>query len=399
MNVLWLVSWYPNKTSPFNGDFIQRHARAVSARCPVTVIHVVKDQQGLASRETETVVSPDGALTEKVSYLSAPRTPFAFLNRAGFQVKAFRLYARAIREYVSVHGRPRFIHVHVCMNAGIVALWAKYRWRIPYLVTEHFSVYIPESENSYRYRPFLYRFVNKRILAGASGVHNVSRFLQGCEEAITPLARPVIIPNAVDTEIFRPTDAVGPAGPFRFIHISSFDPLKNVTGLLEAFAILSRQRTDWELTLVGAAGEELRAFAQGDAQWTALEGRLRWAGTLSYREVGSLLRQADALVLFSLFENQPCVISEALCCGLPVISSNVGGIAEEVTPDRGILVPRGDRVALALALNRLMQEYDRFGRRRIAASASERYGYNNVGRLFMEYYAAVFRDAAPGASR
>src|SRR5690606_40406315 len=41
--VLWLVSWYPGKTDPFNGDFIERHAKAVAAFTPVIIIFISKD--------------------------------------------------------------------------------------------------------------------------------------------------------------------------------------------------------------------------------------------------------------------------------------------------------------------------------------------------------------------
>jgi glycosyltransferase involved in cell wall biosynthesis len=41
-------------------------------------------------------------------------------------------------------------------------------------------------------------------------------------------------------------------------------------------------------------------------------------------------KKADAFILFSRHENFPCVVIEALCCGLPVVASNVGGIAEAV---------------------------------------------------------------------
>jgi glycosyltransferase involved in cell wall biosynthesis len=402
MHILWLASWYPNKTDPFDGDFIQRHAAAVSGRCRVTVIHVAKDAEGKAHWETETRVSRlsgnDGSsnaglngalmetvgLTEKISYFRPWRTPFSFVNRLVSRVRTVRLYARAIDRHIAAYGRPSLIHVHVCMNAGILALWAKRRWKVPYIITEHFTGYIPGSKDNYFSRSFLYRYVNKRILAGASGVHNVSRFLQSCQETITPLSHPVIIPNSVDGTHFHVSGRER-RGPFRFIHVSSFHTHKDVQTLIAGFALLGLQRTDWELVLVGPSGKDIRAFA---AQ-AFPDGRIRWAGELPYRLVGAELRQADALVLFSRFENQPCVISEALCCGLPVVSSAVGGIPEELTPDKGILVPVGDGAALARALDTMMREYDRFDRDRIAASAADRHGYDSVGRRFMDYYASV----------
>ena len=62
------------------------------------------------------------------------------------------------------------------------------------------------------------------------------------------------------------------------------------------------------------------------------------------------MRNADALILFSNFENFPCVIPEAWASGIPVISTDVGGIAEHLTSERGILVRRGDEAALTSAI-------------------------------------------------
>ncbi len=47
IKALWLTSWYPNQLDEWNGDFIQRHARAVSLYCNVEVIHVEADTQDL----------------------------------------------------------------------------------------------------------------------------------------------------------------------------------------------------------------------------------------------------------------------------------------------------------------------------------------------------------------
>ena len=50
MKVLWLASWYPNQLDKFTGDFIQRHARAVSQYCKVHVIFVKKDESLLPNK-------------------------------------------------------------------------------------------------------------------------------------------------------------------------------------------------------------------------------------------------------------------------------------------------------------------------------------------------------------
>ena len=47
MKVLWLASWYPDEYEPTNGDFVQRHAKAVSQLMHIDVIHVVQAGENL----------------------------------------------------------------------------------------------------------------------------------------------------------------------------------------------------------------------------------------------------------------------------------------------------------------------------------------------------------------
>lgn len=409
MHTLWLASWYPNRTDPFNGDFVQRHALSLATRGPLTVIHVAKE--GRAARAAGRTAPRDAAatpgagraadtltrrgnLTERISYVRDPGARRSFWNKLVSQVRVFRAYDRAFRAHRRENGRPDLLHVHVCMNAGVFALWAQWRWGIPFVVTEHYSIYVPGSPDDFYSRPFLYRYVNRMILRRARAVHSVSRFLLERMSAVAPLRATVVVPNAVDTTLFRAgLAAVGAAGaatgaaPFRFIHVSGFQPLKNVPGILDAFALLASRRRDWELVLIGPAGEDIRAYAASKD----LGGHLHWTGEVSYAVVAEWLRSAGALVHFSWVENQPCVISEALCCGVPVVAAAVGGIPEVVRPGgdpaagNGILVPSKDVQALAQALQQMMDNtYDRAGLARAAAAI---YAYEAVGEALAAFEA------------
>jgi len=106
--------------------------------------------------------------------------------------------------------------------------------------------------------------------------------------------------------------------------------------------------------------------------------------------VATFMRQANFLVLPSLWENSPCVVIEAMASGLPVIASRVGGISEVVTEDVGILTPPNDPALLAAALAKALQQPDRFERRRLASMA-KRYAPAVVGREIDAVYRNVLR--------
>lgn len=392
MHTVWLASWYPSDADPFNGDFIQRHALSLATRGPVTVIHVTKAthrtqfQNGILSRFRK------GPLTEIIGYTRPASTPLRWWNAAISGWRSFGLYRKALLSHMEAHGKPELLHVHVCMNAGIFALWASLRWKIPYVVTEHYTAYIPGAPDYFGNRSFLYRQVNRLILKRACGVHSVSAFLLGCLEHVSPIRNAVVIPNSVDTDLFCQdgswvgTGEPGVKGaPFRFIHASTYLAHKNVQGMLDAFAILLSRRQDWELVLVGPAGPEIRSYGHA----LGLSGHIQWTGELPYAGVAAQMKRAQVLVHFSNVENQPCVISEALCCGLPVLAPAIGGIPEVIGDGKGKLVAPGDTHALADALETMMAEFGTYDRERIAREACARHSYTGVGQQLDQYYESL----------
>ena len=97
-------------------------------------------------------------------------------------------------------------------------------------------------------------------------------------------------------------------------------------------------------------------------------------------------RQTDCFVLFSDYENLPCVISEAMASGLPVIATRVGGVPEQVRPGMGILVAPGDEAGLAKAMGDILDKNIHFDRPAIRRFAEENYSYGEVGKRFLHLY-------------
>ena len=89
-----------------------------------------------------------------------------------------------------------------------------------------------------------------------------------------------------------------------------------------------------------------------------VEPYVKFTGVLSGDEVAKEMRNSDAVLLFSRKENFPCVIAEAWACGKPVITTDVGGIAEHMDEERGIMVYSGDESALSKAILSLDKDWN-----------------------------------------
>ena len=106
---------------------------------------------------------------------------------------------------------------------------------------------------------------------------------------------------------------------------------------------------------------------------------------IPYSDVAIYMQAAHALLMFSKWENQPCVILEALAVGLPVISSAVGGIEEELNESNGILVDSENVSQLANAMENMLLNYKQYDRNLISQNA-KKYSFTNFANKLMAIY-------------
>jgi glycosyltransferase involved in cell wall biosynthesis len=126
-------------------------------------------------------------------------------------------------------------------------------------------------------------------------------------------------------------------------------PLKNLTLLLEAIALVRDRAPKVHLLIVGD-GPEAQALKHRAAT-LEVSDRVTFAGYVPHRDTPAYYRAADVFALSSTFDNSPNVVLEAMASALPVVTTDVGGVREFVT-DRvgGAVVPDDDVEALAAAL-------------------------------------------------
>lgn len=380
--ILWLPSWYPSKADPFTGDFIQRHAAAVALCRPVHVIFVVKDKNANGKTATVSTVIT-GNLTETIAYIKPLTTGIGPVDKIISFLKHITTGRQLVKEFISKEGAPAIVHVHVALWAGLTALWIKAKFKIPYLVTEHWTGYQKKATDNVYNRGFFFRKSLKKVLQNAAVLLPVGDNLGKLINHRIVKIPYSVIPNTVDTRYFTfssPSTAV-----FRFIHISGMNFQKNCEGILRTFAELILYKNEVELVMVGPAGHKLKALADS----LGLQKHVLWTGEISYREVAIQLGHASCLVMFSRFENLPCVILEALCCGLPVISTNVGDVAGVVNNTNGLLVKSENDRELLEAMKAMIIDKDVYNRRTISENAKCLFNYQVIGNAIVDEYSKL----------
>ena len=364
-----MPAWYPTASNPLYGPYVRDHTLAAASygHRMVTVVDggPRRDVRGLYSLTEE----HDGALRIfRLSYRPSTAT-FAFLP--GVLAVARRLK----REGTPVN----LLHAHVHWM-GWVAIIAGAVLRRPVVITEH-STEWPD-------RKITPRAVRRARIAfrRAALVCPVSLHLQGAIESYGIRARFRVVPNTVNTEIFHPLDKPDVVAPTRLINVGLQIERKGLDVLLRAFAKVAKERPELTLELLGDGPltPELKRLA-GELN---LGESVRFAGAGTPADIASALRAADVFVLSSLSETGPIVVLEALCCGLPVVTTQVGSAPEAVGSD-GALAPPGDVDELAAAIQSVLDGFDRFDRAEIARRGAARASFEAVGRLWDEIYRSL----------
>jgi glycosyltransferase involved in cell wall biosynthesis len=377
--ILWLCSWYPGRTDPFNGDFIQRHARAASLYNDITVIHAAGERPGSQLKTNEEVKRTE-RLTEQIVYF---KKGLSFWGKILGHYRWLKSHRRAIKKYISENGKPDLVHVHVIMKAGIAALWLKRKFNVPFVITEHWGIYNEVAKDNYQKRNRVFRNYTKRIISQASLLVSVSRYLaEGIAKMVIP-KKYEVVPNVADTDLFFYKERS--REKFRFIHVSNMVPLKNAEGILRTFQIVQK-RNNAELVMVGDTDISIRNYA---ASLDLLNKTVFFHGEVKYEMVAKEMQESHCLLLFSNIENSPCVIGEALCCGLPVIATTVGGIPELVNANNGLLIEPKNEQELSHAMMQMMDNYLYYDFGKIAEDAAQKFSYHAAGKKLDELYNAV----------
>lgn len=205
----------------------------------------------------------------------------------------------------------------------------------------------------------------------AAAVHCVSEAIR--EEAVQyglDKSKSVVIRPAIDPDLFRPADQPRPPdGRFRVITTGAIIWRKGYEYALAAVRDLVDQGIPVQFEIIGRGEEDQRLLYT--IQDMELEDHVVRLGALPPAEVLARLQAADAFLLSSLSEGISNAVLEGMACGLPVVTTGVGGMAEAVDDGvEGFVVPARDGAAASAALRELWRRPDL--RRRMGAAGRRR---------------------------
>jgi len=213
-------------------------------------------------------------------------------------------------------------------------------------------------------------------------------------EACDGRLRIEVIPNGIDTTVFRPADRLqarkelGLLEDGKIILFAAAKPSQRRKGIKYFFEALKYVQADnWMALAVGGTVEF--------AKWVPQGVEVRQLGYVKGAEaIAKVYSAADLYCITSLADNFPTTVLESMACGTPVVGFAVGGIPEQVTEGCGQLVTLGDARALGKAITDLLADDTK--RKKMGELCRKRAEQEYNLQLFIERHLALYRELVGG---
>jgi N-acetyl-alpha-D-glucosaminyl L-malate synthase BshA len=319
---------------------------------------------------------------------STPGVTFHCVQVAGYPLLKFPPYDLALAtRMLEVHedAGVDLFHVHYAIPHAVSAFLARSiaRDRLRFITTLHGTdITVVGADRAYA-RPTSF------AIEQSDAVTAVSRFLAQETERIFGTGKAIhVIPNFVDTQRFTPGRGTRyyqrPNEERIIFHASNFRPVKRVADVVRAFAIIAGE-VPARLLLVGDGPDREHALAVA-ADLGCLD-RIEHVGNQAAPE--ALLADADLCLMASETESFGLVLLEAMSCGVPGASTDVGGV-REVLGETGMYAPVARPELLARAALPCLQQPDLH--QRLATEARERTLANFEQSKILDLYFDLYRD-------
>jgi len=290
--------------------------------------------------------------------------------------------------YEQKFGAPDIVHAHSrFMFAGFLASLIKKKFYIPFVLTEHSSIFQKKKFAKLQLQ------VYSEIISESDYLIAVSSNLRSDILATLKDCAPKfdVIPNLLNPIYEKEDFLVKPKNKelFTFINVASFYPVKNHRLLVEAFGKAFKNDRNVKLVFIGSGG--LEQECKEYSKQLGLESQLIFLGKCDQEKVKKELDNADAFVLSSNYETFGVSLIEALSRGLPAISTRCGGPNNIINGDNGILVNSNHVGELSEAMINLKKNYLQYNHEKIRQSAISTYGSGIIAQQLINVYSQFVR--------
>lgn len=380
--ILYLPRWYPSAADPMLGLFVKKHARAaVAAGFRVVVVFVFPSADRKMKGMFSTAIRQEDGLTEIFVTWRKETGPAAIAR----QLTAWSLGIETAEKQC---GKPALIHAHVLTRTALLAWYFGRKWKIPYVITEHWSRYFAENR---QYTGFVRKYLTRFAVRRAAETTCVSQRLAHAMQQAGVGQGFSLLPNVIETELF--TIGEKRAEDPLIVSVTCFEEKsKNLKMLIDAFVMLRPVHENARLMLIGT-GADLPEIEEYVRTRQLPASAVIFTGLLENEALVARLQQASCLALTSNYETFGIVAYEALACGIPVVSTDVADLRSFLDDSMGLTVPVGDSRAFANALKQVLENPHQFNALKMREKVESMFGLTAVSHQLAGLYHRVINSA------
>lgn len=375
MKVLIVARGFPQRHNNMMGLFEYDQAVAL-ARAGHDVAYAVADTRSIR-RKRHLGLNQYAKEGVQVFEMNWPIGPMPTRLKDYARGKALLSLCEPIRKGFGV---PDVIHAHF-LSGGIASIGLSVELKRPLVITEHYSKLNNASIDGQ---------TAKRAIKAYSACKQLICVSQALSESIAAQIgfESIVIPNVVN----MPWMSIGKserqeASVFHFVSAGNLIERKRFDLLIEAFAEISHDDEQVDLTIMGEGPE--RKKLQGLVSHLGIENHVKFFGRYERRDFARELASADAFALASRSETFGVVYAEALSMGIPVVATRCGGPEEFVNEHNGMLVPIDDSKQLAYAMKKMITDRNDYDSVTIAGQAMGMFSPAAIAERLTELYERI----------
>lgn len=371
-----LCPWLSLDGNP--GIFFREQALLAQSFCRPMLVRLVpmssvKSSRRLVRPVIERAYTAEGLECWTIRHACLNYTPYRFEWSTRLRQALMRQTARHWSHTIRLEGRS----IDLVHSQSIVGLadWARQfalALGVPYILGEHDQCGLAGQGRG---------FINAMMTAvkGASAVTACSRD-KIRQFASSRLFFPIeSIGNLVNSDYFFPPKSTTQTDEYRIMTIGASSEFKDHRTMFEALSQVAWHfpKSPLRFTWVGCNGwgqDRTSAAHSLLAEFDLGHIKIDVIPSLARKELGNLLRDSHLYVMSSISEGMPVSVLEALACGVPVVTTNCGGVDEVIDHSNGIIVPVSDPVRLADAIVRAINGHSFADPLTISKAILDRYG-------------------------
>lgn len=375
MHILFISRGYPSKQRPQNGNFEVDQAEGLAKLGhKVSMISVDLGREFIPKEYGVQRIEKNGVVSYHIFLM-----PMKFFVGNGIfrwllNIQLDYLYQKVVNEL----GEPDILYSHYLWNSDW-ALFLKHKYHIPLIGIEHWS------ELGYEEIKPIIEQQARRIYPQLDGLITVSHSLQKKIEERFGIHSDVVY-NTIHDSVRMKNEQRGKKDIVQFISVGSLLLVKGYDNLIDAFSHCSLPKNHWKLLIVGEGPEE--KSLQDIIIQNHLTENIFIAGKKTKPEVIDLLNQSDVFISSSHLETFGVAALEAICCGVPVLSTDSGGPREFITPINGRLCDDSIE-ALQKGIEYMFAHYTEFDKQRMANDAINKFSSTAIAQqletIFRKY--------------